>query len=153
MLVLRPTRLGHDMNDEALQKAHWSFWLIAAVALLWNLAGTVNFFVQMNPDMTSAYRDVERVIIEERPAWATLAFAIAVIGGTLGCLLLLFRKSVAIWLLVLSLLGVIVTMVHTLRLDVEFGIGEVLGIILMPLVVSVFLVWYAKFADGKRWTR
>ena len=140
------------MNDEALPKVHRSFWFVVAVALLWNLAGTINFFMQMNPDMVAAYRDSERVIIENRPMWATVAFAIAVIGGTLGCLLLLFRKSVAFWILVLSFLGVIVTMVHTLGLDVEFGISEVLGIILMPLVVSVFLVWYAKYADGKRWT-
>lgn len=53
-----------------------------------------------------------RAIIEGRPAWATGAFAIAVLGGALGCLLLLLRKSAAYYLFIASLLDAIVTMTH-----------------------------------------
>lgn len=130
---------------------HWSFWLIGGLGLLWNVMGVINFFVQMNPDMLAAYRESERAIIKVRPAWATGAFAIAVFGGALGCLLLLFRKSAAFYVFIASLLGVIVTMVHTLGAGVEFGLAEILGIVLMPLVVAAFLVWYSKRAEGKGW--
>jgi hypothetical protein len=130
---------------------HWSFWAISVIALIWNVMGVLNFFVQMNPDMLDAYRESERGIIEGRPAWATGAFAVAVFGGALGCLLLLLRKLAAVYVLIASLLGVIVTMIHTLGVGIDFGLGEILGIILMPLTVAAFLIWYAKQAENKGW--
>lgn len=140
------------MNDKSVSAAHWSFWFISVVMLIWNIMGCVNFFVQMDPDMLAAYRESERAIIEGRPAWATGAFAIAVFGGALGCLLLLLRKSTAYYLFIASQIGVIVTMIHTLGTGVDFGIGEILGIILMPLIVATFLIWYSKRAESKGWT-
>jgi hypothetical protein len=139
------------MNDETVRSVHWSFWAIGAVALVWNVMGVINFFVQMNPDTLAAYRESERAIIEGRPAWATGAFALAVFGGALGSLVLLLRKSAAAYLFIASLVGVIVTMIHTLGVDIDFGIGEMLGIILMPLAVAVFLIWYSKLAENKGW--
>ncbi len=139
------------MNDKTVGGVHWSFWLIGAVALIWNVVGVINFFAQMNPDVLAAYRESERAIIEGRPAWATGAFAIAVFGGAFGCVLLLLRKSAAYYLFIGSLLGVIVTMTHTLGIGIDFGLGEILGIILMPLVVAVFLIWYSKQAESKGW--
>ena len=139
------------MNDETVGGVHWSFWAIGAVALIWNVMGVINFFVQMDPDVLAAYRESERAIVEGRPTWVTGAFAIAVFGGALGCLLLLFRKSAAYYLFIPSLLGVIVTMAHTLDIGIDFSLGEVLGIILMPLVVAAFLIWYSNQAKSKGW--
>jgi len=139
------------MNDKNIGGVHWSFWLIGAVALIWNVMCVINFFVQMNPDVLAAYRESERAIIEGRPAWATGGFAIAVFGGVLGCLLLLLRKSTAYYLFIASLLGMIVTMTHTLGVDIDFGLGEILGIILMPFVVATFLIWYSKQVESKGW--
>ncbi len=139
------------MNDENVSDIHWSFWVVAVVALIWNVMGVMNFIVQMNPDMLAAYRESERAIIEGRPAWATGAFAIAVFGGALGALLLLLRKSAASYLFIASLFGVILTMIHTLGVGIEFGLGEILGIILMPLAVAAFLIAYSKHAKSKGW--
>ena len=74
------------MNDETVRRVHWSFWVIGAVALIWNVLGGVNFFVQMNADVVTSFPETARAIIEGRPAWATGGFAIAVFGGALGCL-------------------------------------------------------------------
>ncbi len=139
------------MNDETVGDVHWSFWAIGAVALIWNVMGVINFFVQMNSDTLASYPESHRAIIEGRPAWATGAFAVAVFGGALGCLLLLLRKSAAFYVFIASLLGVIVTMTHTLGVGIDFGLGEILGIILMPLVVAAFLIWYSKQAESKGW--
>ncbi len=139
------------MNDETVRRVHWSFWVIGAFTLIWNVAGVANFFAQMNPDVLAAYRESERLIVEGRPAWATGAFAMAVFGGALGCLLLLLRNSAAFYLFIASLLGVIVTMIHTLGVGIDFGPGEILGIILMPLVLAAFLIWYSKLAESKGW--
>ncbi len=140
------------MNDETASSVHWGFWLIGAIALLWNVGGAVNFIVQMmNVDMLDSYRESERAIIENRPVWATIGFAIAVFGGALGGILLLLRKSVAFYLFIASLFGVIVTMIHALGDGIDFGFGEVVGIILIPLVVAAFLIWYSKWVESKRW--
>lgn len=139
------------MNDIAVTRVHWSFWVISAIALVWNVLGSVNFFMQMNPDMLDAYRESERAIIQGRPAWATAGFAIAVIVGALGSLLLLLRKSAATYLFVASLVGVVVTMVHTLSVDYDFTSGEILVMVVMPLVVAALLVWYSKHAEGRGW--
>lgn len=141
------------MSDERNSGVHWSFWVTGAVAFTWNAMGVVNYFMQMNPEVLELYRESERAIIDGRPAWATGAFAIAVFGGTLGSLLLLLRKSAATYLFIASLLGVIGTMIHTLGVGVEFGLGEMPGIILMPLVVAAFLIWYSRLAEGKAWIR
>lgn len=139
-------------NDQVTSRVHWSFWVIGVIALLWNIGGVTNFIVQvMNADMLDSYRESERAMIEGRPMWATAAFAVAVFGGALGCLLLLLRKSVALYVFVASLLGVIVTMVHSLGLGIDFGLAEIVGIILMPLVLAVFLVWYSRYANRKGW--
>ena len=142
------------MSDEIVGRVHWSFWVISAVALIWNAMGIINFFVQMNPDMLDAYRESERAIVDGRPLWATGAFAIAVFGGAFGGLLLLLRKSAAFYLFIASLAGVIVTMTHTLGIfgpRIDFSLAEMLGIILMPLVVAAFLIWYSKYTQGKGW--
>jgi hypothetical protein len=143
------------MNDKTKGGVHWRFWIFAAVALIWNGLGVVNFFVQMNPDALSSYRESERAIIDGRPAWATVAFAIAVFGGTLGGLLLLLRKSAAYYLFIASLVGVMGTMIHSLLVGstVGFGLPEILGVILMPSAVGVYFLWYTKRALNKGWIR
>ncbi len=142
------------MNDKTVGGVHWSFWIIGAVALIWNVMGIINYFVQMNGDALAAYPESHRAIVEGRPAWATGAFAIAVFGGALGCLLLLLRKSAAYYLFIASLLGVIVTMTHALGMagsTIDFSPFEILTIILMPLVVAAVLIWYSKQAENKGW--
>ena len=138
------------MNEN---KIHWSFWVICVVTLIWNVLGSINFVVQMNPEMHETYRETERLIIIGRPFWATVGFAIAVFGGAIGCFLLLLKKSFAFYLFIASLLGVFVTMAHALNLGINFGIGEILGFILMPMIVAIFLIWYSKLSERKGWVR
>ena len=132
-------------------KVHWSFWVICVVALLWNLMGSINFIVQLNPEMIAGYRESERAIIVGRPIWATGTFAIGVFSGFIGSLLLLLRKHFAFYILILSLAGVGATQLYTLSLGIDFGIGEMIGIVLSPVLVSILLIWYTKVVGGKGW--
>ena len=61
---------------------------------------------QMDPDTLAQMPESTRTMVEMRPAWATGAFAIAVWGGALGCLLLLLRKAVALYIFAASALGI-----------------------------------------------
>ena len=142
------------MNDASTTGIHWTFWVITDLALVWNVLGGVNFFMQMDADIVSAMPETHRAIIIGRPVWATAGFAVIVFGGALGCLLLLLRKSAAYYVFIVSLLGGVVTMIHTVniaRSTIDFSVSEIVVMILMPLVVAVFLVWYAKWAERQGW--
>ncbi len=138
------------MNDETVGQVHWSFWVICIVSLIFNAMGDINYFVQVNADSLDSFPVHYRPIIEGRPAWATGAFAVAVFGGSLGSVLLLLRKPAAFYVFIASLLGVIVTMVHIFGVA-GFSSLEVWMGVLMQLVVTVFLVWYSKLVEHKRW--
>ena len=140
------------MSNEP-DKPHWSFWVVVILMLLWNLLGCINFFVQMDPDIATSYRESEQAIILGRPFWATTGFALTVFGGAIGCLLLLIRKPLAPYFFVASFLGVILTTIHTLSVDASFGVGEMLGIVLMPLAIAAFLIWYSKYVASKGWVK
>ncbi|HEX2512380.1 MAG TPA: hypothetical protein VHK44_07255 [Xanthobacteraceae bacterium] len=142
------------MNDKTVGEVHWSFWAIGAVTLIWNVMGIMNFFGQMNADTLAAMPESHRSIAEGRPVWATGAFAIAVFGGALGCLLLLLRKSAAFYLFIASLIGVVVQMIPFFGMTgatIDFRFIDILLTILMPLAVAVFLIWYSKQAESKGW--
>jgi hypothetical protein len=143
--------MEYSMNDKNVNKPHWSFWVIAIFMLVWNVMGCINFLVQMNPDMVSSYRETEQAIIQGRPIWATLAFAVAVFGGAIGCLFLILKKSIAFYMFIGSLIGVVITMIHTLGAGIVFSAGELIGIIFMPVAVAAFLIWYSTYSESKCW--
>ena len=137
------------MNDKIVSGAHWSFWVIGAVGLVFNLMGCMNFISQMNSEMVASMPDAYRAIVEIRPAWGTGAFAIAVFGGALGCLLLLLRRSVSLYVFVASLVGVIAAQIPFLGMT-DFPVQAWIGW-LSQLIVGAFLIWYSKWAMGKGW--
>ena len=146
--------LGDVMNDKTIAAVHWSFWVISSVALIWNVLGGVNFFMQMNADLVASLPETHRAIIEGRPVWATAGFAVTVFGGALGCLLLLLKKAAAFYLFVASLLGVIVTTIHSVDIansTVDFSPVEIFVMILSPVLVAALLIWFSKWAEGKGW--
>ena len=144
------------MNDRRVGGVHWSFWVIGIVALLWNVGGAINYVMQTNLEFVATLPETHRAIIDSRPAWATGGFAIGVFGGALGCLLLLFRKSIAIYVFIVSLLGVLVTMIHTINVAssiIEFTLAEIIVMILLPIIVAALLIWYATLTRRKGWIR
>ena len=144
------------MNEKTSGAVHWSFWLIGAVALIWNVMGCINFFMQMDADVLASFSESARALVEDRPGWATAAFAISQFGGAIGCILLLLRRSSAYYAFIASLLGVVVIAIRTLGMaasTIDLAPGEIAGYILMPLGVAIFLVWYSKYAERKEWIR
>jgi hypothetical protein len=142
------------MNDAAVWRVHWSFWAIGAIALIWNAMGIINFFMQMNPATVAAMPEAQRAIIQDRPVWATTAFALAVFGGVLGCILLLLRKAAATYLFILSLFGMIVQMLPYIGMSGstgKLGLVEIAMFMVMPTLVAAFLIGYSKWAAHKRW--
>lgn len=143
------------MSEEVSSGPPRSFYVISAVALVWNLIGVMQYVMRVT--MTEAgiaeLSVDQQAFISEIPTWATAAFAIATNAGALGCLLLLLRKSWAYPLLIISLLGILVQNVHGYALSDGLAVFGGIGVVLTALVllVSIFLVWYAKGAKEKGW--
>lgn len=129
-------------------KIHWSFWVICVIALIWNIMGSINFLMQMNPEMVDNFPEEAQSLISSRPLWATIAFAVAVFGGALAEVLLLLKKATAYYLFIASFLGVIITNIHTFQVSgaTDIWVGS-----LMSLVIAAFLIWYTKKVQRKGW--
>jgi len=125
-----------------------SFWVISALALIWNLMGVIVYLGQafMTDDMKAMIPKDQLAIIENTPAWATAAFAIAVWFGLLGSILLLTRKKIAKTVFIISLLGVLGQLVYNFGVSNAFEVYGASGLIqpLITILISVFLVWYSK---------
>lgn len=128
-----------------MKKPHLSFWIVAIAGLIWNLMGSMNYIMQTNPETVAQMPDVYQMIINGRPSWATAGFAIAVFGGSVGCILLLLRKNVAVPVFMLSLAGIVLTVIHATML-----VGMVPSSVLSVLVGGA-LLWYATIARRKNW--
>ena len=132
-----------------------SFYWIAGLALVWNLMGLGAYVSQVttSPEMLVGMSDAERALYEDLPAWATAAFAIAVNAGALGCLLLLFKKALAIPTLILSLVGVLVQNFNSFVLMGALSIVGPAGAAFSAavVVIGVYLVWFANNAKTKGW--
>ena len=126
-------------------KPHFSFWIIAVMGLAWNLMGCLNYISQSNPDTVAQMPEIYQVIIAGRPAWATAAFAIAVFGGAVGCILMLLRNRAALPALIMSFAGIVLTGVFTLY------IAELVPSMLLSLLVGGALLWYASIIRRFGW--
>jgi hypothetical protein len=131
------------------------FLIVGIIALVWNLLGVFAYIMQqtMSPADLAALSEAERNLYETTPAWATAAFAIAVHGGALGCLALVFKKGWALPLLILSLAAVIVQLIHAFFISNSIEVFGPGGMIMpiMVIVIAVYLVYLAKSAKQKGW--
>jgi len=120
-----------------------SFWLISILALIWNILGAIAYLIQayMTDEMiVQLPEEQQKEFLYDHPAWYTALFGLAVFGGVLGCILLLFRKKSAFHLLMISGICAI-TQQFYLFFNVELN-SYVMPI--MIIVFSIFLIWYAK---------
>jgi hypothetical protein len=84
---------------------------------------------------------------------ATIAFGVATIGGTLVALILVMKKSLALPLLIVSLVGVLVQDYHSFLV---INVIEVFGYtsLIMPaivLVIGVLLILLARKGQANGW--
>ena len=118
-------------------------WLKSAAwaALAWNLLGVIAFIMQlfMTPDMISKLPIEQQAAYSNIPLWSTIAFAIAVFGGALGCILLLLRKAIARDVFALSLIAIFIQQFYNF---IVINSIELLGAsaVFMPLFVIVIAI-------------
>lgn len=127
------------------------FWIIAIAALIWNGLGLAAYVA----DITMTAEDFAQLSLEQqdlyadRPYWASAAFAVAVIAGFFGSVMLLLRRPIAVRLFLLSLLAVLVQFASYFILDGYIDYLDQTGWI-MPIaipVVGLALFLFARWAE------
>lgn len=129
------------------------FWIIGIVALLWNLMGVFSYINQAykTESFKAMYTPEQLEVINNMPAWATAAFAIAVFGGALGSILLLLKKRIAGMVFLISLIGILVQFTYNIFVAnaIELYGATALAMPIVVILFGVFLVWYAKKQSKK----
>ena len=125
-----------------------SFWIIGIIALIWNLMGVFAYLQQayMTVEDVTALPLDEQALYDNIPAWVTAAFALAVFGGALGCILLLLRKKLATFVFIISFISILAQMTYNLLMSKAIEVYGPEGMIMpiMVIVIGAFLVWYSK---------
>lgn len=148
------------MNNEMLDGSNNSkvstiFWVIGAVALLWNLMGVFAFITDMmiSEDALALMTEEQRSLYESNPIWHKLVYGVATFCGLLGAIGLLMKKRWAITLFLISLVAVIIQFLYGLfgtNASSAFGVMAIIMPIIVTLI-SFFLWYYAKKCEAKGW--
>ncbi|PQJ78303.1 hypothetical protein [Polaribacter porphyrae] len=122
-------------------KPSTSFWVIAVLAILWNLMGVMVYLGQayMTEEMRSLMDKDQLAIIENAPAWAVAAFAIAVWVGLLSSILLIFRRKMAKVGFTISFIGIIIQLIYNFGIADAYSVYGASGLITPILTVAIGL--------------
>lgn len=139
------------MADSTLPstKTPWHLWVVGVFAVLWNSVGVMDFVMTQtkNTAYLSAMTPKQLEYIYSFPFWAVAVWGIAVWGGVLGSLLLLFRKSLAVCVFVVSLIGIVLTDLYNFVLSNGLEVMGGAKAAVLPAVVfgiGVLLWLYAR---------
>jgi hypothetical protein len=127
------------------------FWIATGLGLAWNVFGAVQFLgsLKATPESLQAQGMTaeQAAVMLGYPAWMTVAFAVGVFGGIIGCVVLLLKKQMAFNIFLASLIGYMVLYVG----DITQGVFAALGtpqIVVLSLVVLIAaaLLWLTYYA-------
>ncbi len=132
-----------------------TFWIIAIVAVLWNLIGIGSFISDMmiSPEKLATLTAAQQDLYENNPMWLKAVYGIATIGGLSASILLLLRKSIATPIFLVSLIAIIIQFGYTLfGMNAIETIGTSAAVFPIILIaIGGFLWYYSKSSTAKGW--
>lgn len=139
--------------NETPAKTPAHLWIVGILAVLWNAVGAFDYFAtQTRMESYMANFTPEQLeYFYGFPAWMDAAWAIAVWGSLLGSILLLLRKSLAVALFGLAILGLAVSSIYNFVLSngLEMMGSEAAYFTAVIWVIALFLYFYSS-AMSKR---
>ena len=134
-----------------------SHWIVATIALLWNLLGLAMFAMQvtMSPETLAALPAEQRQVYEATPMWINAAFGVAVIAGVLGAIGLLVRRRWAAMLFAISLVALVVQILGAYLVTPAWSAYGAAGLLMPALLLAIAAaLWsYARQASARGWLR
>ena len=143
------------MNEQQKVSVPLWFWVIAVVALLWNIMGCVilmsEVFAQeaMMESMTEEQKEWSR----STPSWIYFVFAISVSAGVAGSICLLMRKRLSVLLFTISFVAVLIQMVYTMLIAGGLQVMGPSGAVMPSVVIMLSIAWllFSLYVKGKGW--
>ena len=127
------------------------FWGMATFGVLWNLYGLYQFIGTLTPAgrsaMAAGMTAAQAQVYFSLPGWITVVFAIGVVAGLVGSLILAARRAAAVPVLAVSLLGYVALFAGDLYFGVFDAMPAQLAILAFVVVVAVALLataWTAR---------
>lgn len=133
--------------NEATKKTPWHLWVVGVAGLLWNAMGVWDFVATQtkNEAYMGSFDEKQLEFFYGFPSWLAGCWAIAVFGGLIGALLLLFRNKIAVPVFAISCVAMIVTAIHNYgfsnALEITGTFGAIFTVVIF--VITVALVWYS----------
>ena len=131
------------------------YWVIAVVALLWNLLGCLFFAVEMFAleAAMQGWTEPQKEWARSIPGWIYGVYGLAVTTGVAGSIGLLLRKRWTITLFRVCLAAVIVQMGYTMLVLGGFRVMGPSDAAMPVLVIAIAagLLWFSWFARGRGW--
>ena len=146
--------MNEDSKNQVVGRTKWVFLLIGIFALIWNIMGCLNFFMQISPDGLEKLPESHQAIASVRPFWVTVVFGISVTTGVLGAVLLLMKKRFSIVVFFISFVAAVVTTLHAIVFaDILklFSPSEMVLGVVGPLVAGALFVGFSIVAHNKHW--
>ncbi len=144
------------MTTTVRTKPNTAFWIIAVIALLWNLMGVffwVSEYFLMTAEMKTSLPPERLELMNSMPAWGMYVYGFAVFTGLLASILLLARKKLAVGTFGISLLAILIIQGYwVFAMDLVGVMGP--QSLIMPLIViavAIFEYFYSKGATRNGW--
>ena len=146
------------MSEESNTKPSTAFWVIGGLLAVWNLSLLYQYYTfstleRETLEAAGAFTAEQLDHIFGTPAWAHSAYAIAVNAGVLGVIFLLLRKTWAMPMFVISLVGAVLQFAdaYLLRNGLELFERALLIIPTLVILVCIFEIWYSLRARSQGW--
>ncbi len=120
--------MSEDQTNKP-RSAPWHLWLVGGLGFLWNAMGAFDYLMTQtrNEGYMGQFTPEQLEFFYGFPSWVVAFWALAVWGGVLGTLLLLFRKKLAVWVFLISFASMVVTTIRNYvfaeGMEVTGGVG------------------------------
>jgi hypothetical protein len=132
------------------------FRITTGVLLLWGLVGCFIGLQQVRQaaEATGFATSYDRALYAGLPGWYDPVFAVAVLGGLIGSVLLFMRRARARSFLVVSLMAIIFQfgwLFTTTDIVARKGGGGAMSVCVLIVAIAGFALWLVGHARVNRW--
>jgi hypothetical protein len=143
--------MSEQAATEGAVRAPWHLWVVGVISLLWNAMGAFDYIMTQSRSewYMSQFTQEQLDYFYSFPAWADASWALGVWGAVLGSVALLLRRSWAVWLFGISIIGLVLTTIYNFVLTdgaAMMGDGATVWILtLLVWAITIALFVYARW--------
>ncbi|MDP1914547.1 hypothetical protein [Brevundimonas sp.] len=136
-------------------KTPWHLWVVGLAGLLWNGYGAYGYYMTNTGGdafmAAAGMTEAHIAYVNAMPAWTNAAWAFGVWGGLLGSVLLLLRMKWAFHVYLVSLLGLIGSLIYQYGMSDGAQFGGASSMIMYAFILAgcLFLLWYSRMMAGR----